>query len=267
MRKAEVKVLRGDKWQIEGDLVLKESKIYMLKDEALRVETVWLHHDVPIAEHGGKWKTMKLVMRNYWWPGVMRDIEKYIEDCSMCQRMKNRTEGLTGKLKLSKVPEKLWTHLTVDFITKLLLVAGKDIVLVVCNKLFKMTYFVATTKETSAEELVQLFRDNMWKLYRFLESMVSDRGSQFVVDLTKELNQILGIETKLSTVFHSQTDGQMERMNQKLEQYLRLFVDHKQKDWLELLASVKLTINNKIYSVTKMLPFIANYGRKLREWE
>jgi len=97
--------------------------------------------------------------------------------------------------------------------------------------------------------------------------VVSDREPQFVADLTKELNQMLEIEPKLSTVFHSQTDGQMERMNQKLEQYLIFFVDHKQKDWLELLASAKFTINNKIYLVTKMLLFIANYGRKLREWE
>ena len=52
MMKTKVKVLRGNKWQIEGDLVLKESKIYMLKDEVLRVEIIWLHHDVPIAGHG-----------------------------------------------------------------------------------------------------------------------------------------------------------------------------------------------------------------------
>jgi len=55
----------------------------------------------------------------------MRDVEKYIEDCNMCQRIKNRIEGLVEKLKLNKVSEKLWTHLTVNFITKLLLVAGK----------------------------------------------------------------------------------------------------------------------------------------------
>ena len=91
-----------------------------------------------------------------------------------------------------------------------------------------------------------------------------DRGPQFAVDLTKELNQMLGIETKLSTAFHSQTDGQTEKMNQKLEQYLRFFIDHRQKDWLEWLASAEFTINNKIHSVTKMSLFIANYGRELR---
>ena len=75
---------------------------------------------------------------------------------------------------------------------------------------------------------------------------------------------MLGIETKLSTAFHSQTDGQTEKMNQKLEQYLRFFIDHRQKDWLEWLASAEFTINNKIHSVTKMSLFIANYGRELR---
>ena len=96
-----------------------------------------------------------------------------------------------------------------------------------------MTHFVATTEETSAEGLVRLFQDNMWKLHGLLESIVSDRGPQFAAKLTKELNKMLGIETRLSTVFHPQTDGQMEQMNQELEQYLRFFVDHRQKDWPE----------------------------------
>jgi len=105
----------------------------------------------------------------------MRDIRRYIEECDICQRMKNRTEEVAGKLKLSKVLEKPWTHLTVDFITKLLLVAGKDIILVVCNRLSKMTHFVATTEGTLVEGLARLFRDNIWKLHGLPESVVLDR--------------------------------------------------------------------------------------------
>jgi len=90
--------------------------------------------------------------------------------------MKNRIEAPAGKLKLSEVLEKPWTHLTVDFITKLPLVAGKDVILVVCDRLSKMTHFVATMEGTLAEELARLFRDNMWKLHRLPESVVSDRG-------------------------------------------------------------------------------------------
>ena len=75
---------------------------------------------------------------------------------------------------------------------------------------------------------------------------------------------MLGIETRLSTAFCPQTDGQTERMNQKLEQYLRFFVDHRQKNWLEWLALAEFAVNNKVHTATKILSFMANYGRKLR---
>jgi len=94
--------------------------------------------------------------------------------------------------------------------------------------------------------------------------MVLDRGPQFAAELTKELNKMLGIETRLSIAFYPQTDGQTERMNQELEQYLRFFVDHRQKDWLEWLASAEFAVNNKVHAATKVLPFMANYGRELR---
>jgi len=80
----------------------------------------------------------------------------------------------------------------------------------------------------------------------------------------KKLNKMLGIETRLLTVFYPQTDGQTEQMNQELEQYLRFFVDHRQKDWPEWLASAEFAVNNKVHMATKVLPFMANYGRKLR---
>ena len=80
-----------------------------------------------------------------------------MEECDLCQRMKNKTEELAGKLKLSEVLKKLWSYLTVDFITKLLVVARKDTILVVCDQLSKMTHFVATTEGTSVEGLVRLF--------------------------------------------------------------------------------------------------------------
>jgi len=127
--------------------------------------------------------------------------------------MKNRTEVVIGKLKLSKVSKKLWTHLTVDFITKLPMVVGKDAILVVYDRLSKITHFVATIEGTSAEGLARLFRNSVWKLHRLPESVVSDKEPQFVVELNKEFNQMLGIETKLSMAFHPQTDSQTERMN------------------------------------------------------
>jgi len=85
---------------------LKEDKVYVPKNEELRAEIIWLHHDILVVEHGGKWKTMELVTKNYWWPGVIRDIGRYVEGYDICQRMKNKMEILAEKLRLSKVPEK-----------------------------------------------------------------------------------------------------------------------------------------------------------------
>jgi len=107
IKKAKVKVLRENKWQVERDLVLKKGIIYVPKDEELRAEIIQLHHDVPVAEHRSRWKTTELITRNYWWPGVTRDIGRYMEECDLCQQMKNRMEEIAEKLKLSKVLEKL----------------------------------------------------------------------------------------------------------------------------------------------------------------
>jgi len=87
---------------------------------------------------------------------------------------------------------------------------------------------------------------------------------QFVTGIIKELNNLLEIQTKLSTAYHPQTDGQMERINQELEQYLRVFIDHRQEQWLDWLGMAELVYNNKIHTATKILPFKVNYGQDPR---
>jgi len=162
------------------------------------------------------------------------------------------------------IPEKPWMHILADFITKLPLVQGYNSILVVVDWLTKMVYFIPTTEKTLVEGLARLFRDNVWKLYGLLESIISDRGPQFVARLMRELNGILGIESKLLTAFHPQTDGQTERVNQELEQYLRMFIDHRQEQWPKWLGTAEFAYNNKVHSSTQMTPFKANYGQDPR---
>jgi len=116
-----------------------------------------------------------------------------------------------------------------------------------------MAHFIATTEKTSAEGLAKLFRDHVWKLHRLPESIISDRGVQFVAGIMKEVNNLLGIQTKLSTAYHPQTDGQTERINQELEQYLRVFIDHRQEQWLDWLGTAEFAYNNKIHAAIKKL--------------
>jgi len=178
--------------------------------------------------------------------------------------MKNRAEMPAEKLRPNKVLERPWQHILVDFITKLPMSKGHDSILVVCDRFSKMSYFVAMTEKTTAEGLAKLFRDNIRKLHGLPESVILDRGLQFAAGLTKELNKMLGIETKLSMAYHLETNGQTERMNQELEQYLRMYVNHRQNNWAEWLAMAEFAFNNKVHAATKMSPFQINYGREPR---
>ena len=164
MKKADARILRDKEQQIEEELVLKEEKVYVPKDKELKNE-IMLYYNMLVAGHRGRWKIIELVTRNYQWLGVTKNVEKYVNRCNLCQRMKNRTEALAENLMANQMSEKPWTNLIVDFIMKLPQVAEKYVILIVFNRLSKMVHFVATTKETFMEGLVRLFRDNLQKLY------------------------------------------------------------------------------------------------------
>jgi len=140
-----------------------------------------------------------------------------VEGCDAYQKNKNHMQASVDKLMPNSILEKPWSHISANFITKLLLAQGYDLILVVVNRLTKMAHFIPTIEKTTAGGLVRLFRDNIWKLYGLLESIISDRGLQFAVGVMRELNTMLGISSKLLTAFHPQTDEQTKRMNQELE--------------------------------------------------
>jgi len=127
-----------------------------------------------------------------------------------------------------------------------------------------MVHFIPTIEKMIAEGLAKLFRDNVWKLHGLPESIISDRGPQFTVGLMRELNQMLEIKNKMSMVFYPQTDGQTERINQELEQYLRMFIDQQQEQWPDWLGIAEFAYNNKAHSSTKTSLFKANYRQDPR---
>ena len=88
LKKTGIKTLRDEKWEIEDGVVLKEGRIYVPEGE-LRGEVIRLHHDTPVGGHGGRWKMMELVTRSYWWPGVTKEVGRYVDGCDACQRYKN----------------------------------------------------------------------------------------------------------------------------------------------------------------------------------
>jgi len=184
----------------------------------------------------------------------------YVDGCDVCQRGKAFPEMPAGKLMLNPIPNAPWTDSSMDFIMGLPEAQGYDAILVVCDRFTKQVHIIPTMKETNSLGLACLYQDHIWKLHGLPNMVISDHGPQFALGFMKELNKILGIDTKLSTAYHPQTDGQTERMNQELEQYLRMFMDYHQTNLPEWLAIAEFSYNNKIQKSIKISPFYANYG-------
>ena len=106
MKRAGVRMLRDEEWREVDGIMYKKEKVYMPRDEKLRTEIIRLHHNTPIEGHRGQWKTVELVTRNFWWPGVTKEVKRYVKGCDTCQQNKNRTEQLAGKLMPNSIPEK-----------------------------------------------------------------------------------------------------------------------------------------------------------------
>jgi len=105
LKRAGIKTLKDEEWEIEDGIVIKEGKIYIPERE-LRGEIIQLHHNTPVGGHGGRWTTIELVTRNHWWPGITKEVGRYIDGYNACQRYKNRSEAPAEKLMPNVVPEK-----------------------------------------------------------------------------------------------------------------------------------------------------------------
>jgi len=130
----------------------------------------------------------------------------------------------------------------------------------VVDSISKRIHFVLTHMTVTAKGVARLFLYHVWKLHGLPKRVVSDRGPQFVASFTKKLYR-LGIRLSSSTAWHPQTDGQTERVNQELDQFLRLFVNERQDDWYNLLSIAEFQHNNHVYSATQQPPFLLDTGR------
>jgi len=144
----------------------------------------------------------------------------------------------------------------VDFIVELLLSSGHDAVMTVVDSVSKRAYFIPMHTMVTAEGAAWLFLHQVWKLHGLPKCIVSDRGPQFVARFTRELYQLLGIKLASSTAWHPQTDGQTERVNQELDQYLQLFVNEWQDNWYDLLPIAEFQHNNHVHFTIQQPPFL-----------
>ncbi|KIN99403.1 hypothetical protein M404DRAFT_30463 [Pisolithus tinctorius Marx 270] len=235
-------------------LTLKSASSVTPQPEGSVLKEGLYHHDTPLAGHPGWKKTLELVSRNYVWPGMTTTVRDYVSACHCCQMAKSSRVPPAGKLLPNPIPERPWTDISVDFM-ELPEAQGFNNVMVVVDRFSKEVVFAPTVKEVSSLQTAELFRDHVWTQHGLPSSVISDRGPQFASTFTTELCKMLGVKPKLSTAFHPQTDGQTERLNQDLQQYLHLFVNDRQDSWPSWLKVAQFSYNNKRQESTGKSPF------------
>jgi hypothetical protein len=226
----------------------------------LQLQILQARHASPVAGHFGVNKTVELVSRDYFWPGLRRCTRKFIRGCEVCCRAKSSRHKPYGLLRPLPVPQERWQDISLDFVTDLPPSQSFDSILVVKDRLTKMAHYIPCHKTTSGAQTAELFLANIFKLHGCPRTIVSDRGVQFTSSFWKRFFELLNVDLRFSTAFHPETDGSTEVVNQVLEQYLRIFCSYKQSDWSSLLPLAEFTYNNSVNSTTNMTPFFANNG-------
>ena len=244
--------------QLINDLYYHGSRLIVPEDNELRRGVLSLYHDSTTAGHPGVRRTSDTLARNYWWANQKRDVINYIKGCATCQSTKPRTTR--PKPPSSPIPPR-HTHLpfgtiTMDFITKLPLSRGHDSILTITDHDCSKAALLFPCKETiTAEEVAVLYTKHVFPHYGIPREIITDRDPRFTSSFTRALLEQLGITKNMSTAFHPQTNGQSERTNQWVEQYLQIYGNTTQTDWADWLPLAQYVHNSWINESTKQIPF------------
>lgn len=241
-----------------------DNLIYVPDNPELKLYLIKCCHDHPSGGHHGRNKVFSLVSRDYWWPNMLQLISQYTNNCHTCKRITPSRLKYQGLLKQLPVPQRRWLDVSVDFIGPLPKSDGFDCIMVVGCRLTKARHFIPCNTTIDAIGTANLFYKHIWKHHGFPESVVSDRGPQFVAKFWHAVCEQTGTKILLSTAWHPETDGQTERFNAILECYLRAYCNYEQNDWVSWLPSAEYNANDTESATTKVTPFFANSAQHPR---
>ncbi|QRW20625.1 Retrotransposable element Tf2 protein [Rhizoctonia solani] len=244
----------------EENLLWYRRKLVVPDLEPLKEQLLKEFHNSPLAGHPGQQRTLKLISRNYWWPGMKSSAKEWVECCPTCQANR-RAHAPAIALKPLEVPPFPFHTISYNFITGFPKLQGSDAILVVIDSFSKFGHFIPTTKRISAKGLADLFVSHVWKLHGLPVRTISDRGTTFTGKFLRALYQRLGIKPAFSSAYHLELDGQTERVNQFIEFYLRSYVAADHLDWAMWLPLVEYAYNNAKHAATGKTPFELVYGR------
>ena len=250
----------GQAWEEDG-IVYVDGRIYILNSQKIKEKILQENYEPVDIEHPEQQQMMDLIKRNYWWPGIKNDVKRYVQGCFKYQQNKAQHMKKVGEIHSLKTPEGLWKEISIYIIGLLLKSNKKDTIIVIVDWFTKMIWLKVTTINVSLEEIAKIYQDEIWKLHRIPRTILSDREPQFTSRFIENLTKALGAKQMPSTIYHPQTDGQIEQINQEIGTLLWHYVNYQQDNWMEWLVAAEFQYNDKKHAVTEYIPFELNFGR------
>ena len=228
--------------------------------DELRVRVLQHNHDHILAGHFGQNRTLDLVRQSYTWPELQSFVRDFCLSCVLCKRNKKPQHKPYGLLKPLPVPLRPWHSISMDFIPELPLSGGYNNILVIVNRASKQGIFIPCTNKITSSDLAMLFLIHVFSKHGVPSHVTCDRGKEFISAFFRSLGELLNMELHFTSGYHPEADGQTERANQTLEQYIRMYTSYQQDDWDRLLPLAEFAYNNAPNASTGVSPFFANKG-------
>ncbi|TYK03209.1 pol protein [Cucumis melo var. makuwa] len=245
--------------------LLFERRLYVPSDSAIKTELLSEAHSSPFSMHPGNTKMYQDLKQVYLWRNMKREVVEFVSKCLVCQQVKAPRQKPTGLLQPLSIREWKWENVSMDFITGLpRTLRGFIVIWVVVDRLTKSAHFVPGKSTYTASKWAQLYMSEIVRLHEVPVSIVSDRDARFTSKFWKVLQTAMGTRLDFSTTFHQQTDGQIERLNQVLEDMLRACALEFPGSWDSHLHLMEFAYTNSYQATIGMAPFEALYGKCCR---
>ena len=255
-------------YSIKDGLLLFKDRLCVQRNTPLCTDLIREVHDQPSTAHPSGLKTYQLLAPKYYWHGMGSDCQRYVRNCRPCQFSHSKHTKQQGFLHPLPVPNYPMQHLCMDFKDFPKDKHGFDRILVFIDRLSKNSVTIPCHQDIDARGTAELFIQWIYRFGHTPETIVSDRGAQFVSSFWTEFCRIIGVKIKLSTAYHKETDGQTEIMNKYIDQRLRPFVTYYQDNWSELIPLMDRAQITLPHASIGMAPYRLQYGTEPRNsWD
>lgn len=223
------------------------------KVPALRSKLLEQGHE--LAGHFGVKRTYDQ-LKDLFWARMFRQVEQFVNKCHNCSENKHETHGLKGEHRPLPTPSRCFEEIEMDFIVGLpKTCSNKDQILVITDRLSKYIILEAVSSTMTAEDIATIFFSSFYRRFGLPATIISDRDSKFASEFWRELQEKIGVLSCMSTSFHKQTVGQVERANQTVSTMLRQLCNESSSDWETKLLTCEFNYNNSMHATTQQRPF------------